>query len=255
MTKTASTSIKQSLFNSGLVVRSSVPEKRPYSEYKPYLRRDFVYSCAYCTMTEAEARGIRFTIDHYEPRGTADINVDDYENLMYCCDECNLRKGNRRPPPSARQSGFRFFRPDLDLFDDHFKQTGPMVEEVSPTGFYTKEALDLNRQTLQRVREYRRRLSECDRSVAEGVVGLARVHIDRLPKDVRAQALKAIRSATSVAGRLGEEIDELLGNYAKSELLDQDETAAARTRGRLQNLKSLEAIHPGTWRTPRKVEK
>lgn len=51
-----------------LVVRSAVPVGRPYNEYKRYLRRDFFYSCAYCTIAETEAQAIRFTIDHYEPR-------------------------------------------------------------------------------------------------------------------------------------------------------------------------------------------
>ncbi|MGC1294505.1 MAG: hypothetical protein WA869_05640 [Alloacidobacterium sp.] len=54
--------------SSALVERSVVPKGLQYGNYKKYLRYDFMYSCAYCSMSEAEAQAIRFTIDHYEPR-------------------------------------------------------------------------------------------------------------------------------------------------------------------------------------------
>jgi hypothetical protein len=52
----------------GLVVRSEVPPDKPYSEYRPWLRNDFFYSCGYCTMSEAEAQALRFTIDTMSPK-------------------------------------------------------------------------------------------------------------------------------------------------------------------------------------------
>ena len=48
-----------------LVVRSNPPQGENYNEYKEILRYDFFYTCAYCTMMEAEAAAVRFTIDHY----------------------------------------------------------------------------------------------------------------------------------------------------------------------------------------------
>lgn len=97
-----------------LVTRSEVPACLPYSEYRPYLRYDFICSCAYCTMTESEAQAIRFTIDHYHPQNARPDLIDEYSNLMYACDECNTRKGDRYPPTSAQTNGIRFFRPDQD---------------------------------------------------------------------------------------------------------------------------------------------
>jgi 5-methylcytosine-specific restriction endonuclease McrA len=78
-------------------------------------------------MSESEAMAIRFTIDHYEPQKARPDLVDDYTNLMYACDECNLRKGDRYPPPAARATGMRFFRPDEDVHSDQFSITGILL--------------------------------------------------------------------------------------------------------------------------------
>jgi HNH endonuclease len=86
---------------SSLVVRSVVEPVEHYDEYRQVLRFDFFYSCAYCTMTESEARGIRFTIDHYEPQSARRDLVNEYSNLLYACDTCNIRKGNRCPSPEV----------------------------------------------------------------------------------------------------------------------------------------------------------
>jgi 5-methylcytosine-specific restriction endonuclease McrA len=80
-----------------LVTRTTVPPAKHYSEYKEVLRQDFFHSCAYCTMAESEAQGIRFTIDHYEPQKARPELINYYDNLMYACEECNLRKGDRYP--------------------------------------------------------------------------------------------------------------------------------------------------------------
>jgi hypothetical protein len=71
-----------------LVTRSAVPTDMKYPGYRQHLRCDFFFSCAYCTMTEAEAQAIRMTIDHYEPRGARPDLENDYANLMYACDTC-----------------------------------------------------------------------------------------------------------------------------------------------------------------------
>jgi hypothetical protein len=96
-------------FAAPYVVRSAVPRGRPYEEYLENLRFDFFYSCGYCTMTESEGMAIRFAIDDYEARRARPDLVDDYTNLMYACDGCNARKGDRSPPADARATGYRFF--------------------------------------------------------------------------------------------------------------------------------------------------
>ena len=69
-----------------------MPVLSNYHEYKQYLRKDFYYSCAYCTITEWKARGIRFEIDHYEPVSAAPHLRNTYTNLMYSCEECNSQR-------------------------------------------------------------------------------------------------------------------------------------------------------------------
>jgi HNH endonuclease len=241
--------------STSLVVRSPVPAVKDYSEYKPFLRRDFFHSCAYCTMSEAEAQAIRFTIDHYEPRKARPDLVCDYSNLMYACDECNLRKGDRSPPPAARDAGFQFFRPDNEVYVDHFEPSGIRISPKTNTGDYSIESLDLNRAALRKLRELRARLTECERVVMQGILALRDIHIDRLPKGLKGKVNSAITRAQGVADDLASEIDGILLDYARSELIDSDPDSETRAKERTANLKAMQALHPGSWRAPRTSKK
>jgi hypothetical protein len=216
-----------------------------------------MYSCAYCTMSEAEAQAIRFTIDHYEPRNARPELQDEYENLMYSCDECNLRKGDRCPPTEARADGFRFFRPDWDLHEQHFERSGIRLQAKSNTGSYSVDALDLNRYSLRRLREIRERLFECDRLVIEGVFGLRSFHIDQLPPGIRSSALRAINRASLAADQMVSNIDSLLRDYARSPLVgaDAEQGPEAHAEERAVRLKQLQVLYPETWRAPRATKK
>jgi HNH endonuclease len=235
-----------------LVVRSEVVPGKPYRNYRAPLRWDFFYSCAYCTMTEAEAQAIRFTIDHYEPRSSRPDLENDYSNLMYSCDECNTRKGDRSPPEEARSAGHRFFRPDQDVREDHLSQKGVLLESKSNTGFYSIEALDLNRSSLRRLREIRERLLGALQSVETGILSLRRFPIDQLPPPVRGRVVRAVRQAEATQARLMDDVDALLREYARSPLLEEDEDAEARRHQRVESLRSIEALHPGVWRGRKK---
>ena len=234
--------------NSSLVTRSSVPVGLKYSAYKPYLRRDFFYSCAYCTMSEAEAQAIRFTIDHYEPKSAREDLEDDYSNLMYACDECNMRKGNRCPPASARADGFRFFRPDIDAYEQHFEKNGIRLRHKTTVGEFTIDAIDLNRMSLRRLRDIRQRLTDCDRYVVAGVLALKNFHIDQLPSSIKNQAVNTIKRAAKIAEKMANEIDELLREHAKSSLDAEDHEFVERTKKRAKKLKGLAALYPDNWR-------
>lgn len=242
--------------NVSLVTRTNVPAGLKYTEYRPFLRYDFFHSCAYCTSTEAEAQAIRFTIDHYEPQGARPDLVHEYTNLMYACDECNQRKGDRSPPLAAQAAGYRFYRPDMDKFDEHFRigLSGIVIDAESITGDYTIEALDLNRHMLKRIRDLRQRLTDCNQFVAEGIRALRNSPIDKLPINMKAQAAKAIKEATSIADKFPDQIDNLLRSYAKSELIDGDTSPEeeARLKEREEKLKNMQSLFPGSWRAPRK---
>ncbi len=236
--------------SASLVTRSVVPSGLPYPKYKPYLQRDFFYSCAYCTICESEATAIRLTIDHYEPKTARPDLVNDYSNLMYACDCCNQRKGNRCPPPSARAAGIRFFRPDNDLRTDHFQLNGMRLDAKSEIGDYSIEAIDLNRLELRKLRDLRQRLTKCDELVAEGVLALRRFHIDQLPTQVKGNAARTIAGAIAMADRMAERIDALLLDYARSPLSEADPESEKHAMERGAKLNNWKTLYPGSWRAP-----
>lgn len=237
-----------------LVVRSTeIPPNKPYPEYRFWLRCDFFFSCAYCSMSEAEAQAIRFTIDHYEPKSAHPELANEYANLMYCCDECNTRKGDRCPPESARADGMRFFRPDSDYWEDHFKRKGLLLDAKSNVGRYSIEAIDLSRTTLRKLRDLRARLKQSERQIEQGVRGLRQFSIDQLPHGMRLRALQFISSAASVREELITAIDRALREAARSQLLEEETPAELKeqTKERLTRLKGIEALYPENWRAGR----
>jgi len=231
-----------------VIKRSDVPAGKAYGEYREYLRHDFFHSCAYCTMSEVEAAAIGFAIDHYEPKRARPDIENDYSNLMYSCEECNTYKGDRYPPLDARAAGNRFFRPDQDAYEDHFELQGRLLRAKTPVGDYNIEAIDLNRQTLRRVREIRERFHECRKQVMAGILSLRGAHLDQLPQHLKGRALRAIGNVETEATRIMEEIDDLLREHAKSPLIDPDPEAEKRAEERARRLRQKEALFPGIWR-------
>lgn len=239
-----------------LVVRQPVPEVNEYGEYRRYLRHDFFYSCAYCTLTEAEAATIRFTIDHFEPSSISPHLEKVYENLMYTCDTCNIRKGDLWPPEVARDAGIRYFRPDLDLFQDHFaikvSARGIELQATSPVGEFSIEQIDLNRQALLRLREIRANLLECHKFVAYGIRQLRNFSVDQLPQHIKAKAQRAIVEGVEIIQQYEQQIDDLLREYARSHLADPDTEAEERALTRKTSQKNLQGLFPGLWRAPKR---
>jgi hypothetical protein len=80
----------------------------------------------------------------------------EYNNLMYCCEDCNSFKGPRCPPQEARDNnGFRFFRPDQDYRHEHFgrdERDPDKIKGISEVGEFNVDAIDLNRLNLQRLK-------------------------------------------------------------------------------------------------------
>jgi hypothetical protein len=200
---------------------------------------------------EAEAKGVRFTIDHYEPVSARPELETDYSNLMWACDPCNGRKGDMSPPPEARARGHRFYRPDEDVYSDHFALAGKRLEGKSLTGEYTILALALNRLMLLRLRDIRLGLISSESYVAQGIAGLRDFPIDRLPKDIRGKVFTAIRGFAKDAEALSKAVDEILREEAKSVLLDDDPNPSVtkeEDNARKQRIKKLEASCGGNWR-------
>jgi 5-methylcytosine-specific restriction endonuclease McrA len=231
---------------SPLVVRSKVKAESDYHKYRETLRFDFYYSCAYCTISEAEGAGIGFEIDHYEPQSASGA-VADYSNLMYACRVCNGRKTSVVVPSSARADGYKIFRPDEELFDDHFELKYAKLKEKTKIGKLTIAVADLNRESLKKLREIRERLYASHDLVTKGLRALAGVRIDQLPVRYRSNAQKAIADATEVGGDLTLTIDTILREHLKSPLIDPDPETASRLASRRELLSDLSSLYAGTW--------
>jgi hypothetical protein len=231
--------------NKELVVRSDVPKGLAYNDYLQYLRPDFFFSCAYCTMAESEAMAIRFTIDHYESRRARPELLNEYGNLMYSCNQCNVLKGSRVPTDEQRAKGYRYFRPDEDVYGDHFRKNDLRVEYKTPVGYYTLYALDLNRKQLRKLRELRKRLTDCDEYVVNGIKALRKFQLDQLPAHFKGPAAQAIGEAYRMGRKIGESIDSLLKANAHSPLIDEDEEAKIRAKERADKLKQIEGLRAG----------
>jgi len=227
----------------GLVKRSEVPPGKPYTDYRENLRRDFFCQCGYCTTSEAEA----------EASVRPELR-DVYSNLMYCCDECNILKGDRCPTPAARAKGFRFFRPDEDLRRDHLKLTGEEVEPKSDVGKFTIVMLSLNRLSLRRIRRLRERILNCNAFVSDGMVSLLSFKLDQLPSEIRLRAKRNIEIMTRVADRFEENIETILRAAASSLLIGEDPDASRQASERASMAREMESLFPGRWRALRKTQ-
>jgi hypothetical protein len=62
--------------------------------YKPWLRDEFAFRCVYCLWRErwCSDGDSAFGVDHLWSRATHPARIDDYENLVYACCQCNALK-------------------------------------------------------------------------------------------------------------------------------------------------------------------
>ncbi len=135
-----------------------VPRFRVAGRFKPFLRRDFRYQCAYCGITEVYRRGIdTFGADHFRPRSIFPDLEFEYPNLYYCCNQCNRYKGATWPDDDEVAGGFQFAETCVcDPFIQHFiKQKAGTLSAVTPAGEYTLDNLRLNCEELVRFRTRR----------------------------------------------------------------------------------------------------
>ncbi len=223
-----------------LVRRSPVVGLRAYGDARNDLRHDFWYSCAYCTITEMEATGIGFEIDHYEPVVSHPELELEYSNLYYSCQHCNNPK-RHHPTAAARALGMRFFRADQDVADAHFElDQNSLKGKDREVGEYTVRMLRLNRVPLRTLRDLRRRLGHATQSILEGMRALKAVRVDELPPGVREKFLSA-RKETAALGRACRDAEDDLRKVFASEMVERDEEAE---NDRQKYLKGLKALTP-----------
>jgi hypothetical protein len=72
---------------------------KSYEQYRPWLRDEFVFRCAYCLVREQWGRETQdFDIDHFVPRKSDPARKADYDNLVYACGRCNKIKSTKSIP-------------------------------------------------------------------------------------------------------------------------------------------------------------
>lgn len=228
------------------VVRSTVVKKAAYSDYRMELRFDFWFSCAYCSISEAEAYTIPFQIDHFAPQvGGGLVDVHAYENLMWSCGPCNISKSNVWPDAQLSALGYRYLRPDQDCFATHFKLQGVRIVPQSKPAEFTHEVLNLDRGVLRAVRELRARIVDNGDAIAHGLHQLIGKRLDSLRPDARALFEDARKTALSAVKKLEEDIvqasDIRLINKSPLPVFEVDK---AQTKRRRDYLKSLNALIP-----------
>jgi hypothetical protein len=136
---------------------------------------------------------------------------------------------------------------------DHFELDGVELKPCTNVGEFTIRMLDLNSERLLKLRDVRDRMSKCLPLIAEGVFALRSFPIDQLPVYIRTRAIKTIDEITDLAASMQEETDDVLLSFAKSDLIDPDETAADRTQKREEYMKGLNALYPNSgFRAPRR---
>jgi hypothetical protein len=70
--------------------------------FRPWLRDDFSFRCVYCLIREQWGRVTgEFDLDHFAPQRRNQEQAVEYENLLFACHACNLRKGDHLLPDPA----------------------------------------------------------------------------------------------------------------------------------------------------------
>jgi hypothetical protein len=70
--------------------------------YRLWLRDEFTFRCTYCLVRERWGRLTgEFDLDHFVPHAENPSEPPVYENLVYVCHACNLRKHDQRLPELA----------------------------------------------------------------------------------------------------------------------------------------------------------
>lgn len=129
---------------------ADVPVWDSYKAYRPILRRDFDYQCAYCRRHEFFfGGGEAGEIDHFRPRHLFPLLINSYSNLYWSCRKCNAFKSGTWPSASQLGRELRFLDPCADNQADHWRMNADgTLTALTLTGRYTVEHICLNRPTL-----------------------------------------------------------------------------------------------------------
>lgn len=99
--------------------------------------------CEYCRFPEAVAE-LRFQVDHVLPEKHGGRTA--LENLSWACFRCNSHKGPNLAGLDERTGKLtRLFNPRTDVWEDHFRWSGPKLAGKTAVGRVTVAVLCSNR--------------------------------------------------------------------------------------------------------------
>lgn len=226
-----------------LVVRTQqLPEVSSYNEYEPYLREDFWYSCAYCSMTEVESLGFRFEIDHYLPSSVFPEKKADYKNLLYCCAPCNGNKLDFYPGKDKFPAFCRLLRPDEDNFSNHFSLNGLMIEPLTEEGKFTAKMLRLNGLRMRKIRELREKVYEMKEITKIGLRALKSIPFDGLSETLKNKMMKLLAALNEQRRTVNQVVIEFAKRESESLVLSEHKEDVASKEERRKYLESIKAI-------------
>jgi len=227
---------------SAVVVRSTAEPARSHLDYRPQLRRDFWYSCAYCTMSEVEASGIGFDIDHYLPLSVRPDLGKDYTNLYYSCRHCNRNKSAF--VPSEKHAALVIIRIDREHPRDHLIEEDKdptLLRHLTATGAFNIDQLSLNRDGLVRLRAIRGRLTKARGSITFGVADILARGLDAVSREHKGILAKLHHRARGLAKQSQAETAGFIRECLQSPLLVEQDAP----RERLRYLREEGVLLPG----------
>ena len=136
------------------------PVTGSYPAFRPFVRVDFCWRCAYCLLAELWAAGEgNFELDHFRPKSLFPAFERDFYNLYYACHPCNNTKHQKWPPEDLEARGIGFVDLCQDEFNTHFRANDDGTwDGLTESGRYTIEILRLNKEHLVKARLLLRRL-------------------------------------------------------------------------------------------------
>jgi hypothetical protein len=183
-----------------LITRTHDPKvaswKNGYRQYRPCLRWEFGFTCAFCMLREEdltwpvmEGTGLT-TIEHREPQSTSPTQANTYENCLYVCLWCNRARSNQ---PVTNAAGHRLLEPTSAVWSEHFVAEGDTLSyrQGDKSAEYTYRAYDLDDPRKVKLRAMRRdHLDYCLRLIREGPRQLRALQ-DRFKKAMTASSTGA----------------------------------------------------------------
>lgn len=113
------------------------------SDFKPFLRDEFVFSCVYCLARDTWQWDPGATgVEHWHPKSKFPEEATSYPNLLHTCNYCNRVKGNEVPKESWHPERTAPFGKHMRILE-----TG-WIEALTRKGGAIIKALQLNRDPL-----------------------------------------------------------------------------------------------------------